>query len=110
MYINSTTLKPMEISSMGNNKFPLMLLIHMAKSAANRHEAKRIYKNWVYKCKEGNTHYKLESLSFGKVFKQDPWDCGRPQCGVCNGWKIKEFSKRREALRKDERKALNELN
>jgi hypothetical protein len=87
-----------------------MLRIPMAKSAVNRHHAIRIYKNWIRKCKTDGCKYKLKDLSFGKVFKMDPWDCGKPQCGVCNGWKIKEFSKRREALRKDERKAFNELN
>jgi len=81
----------------------------MAKSARRRKHAARIYKNWVRKCKTAQCTYKLNSLSFGKVYKQDPWDCGNPQCGMCCGWKVEEKVKRRKALREDEKQGIKDL-
>lgn len=81
----------------------------MAKSAVRRKQAARIYMNWVYQCKKDGCRYKLESLSFGRVFKQDPWDCGYPQCNVCTSWKVEDNTKRRQSLRKDERDALKDI-
>lgn len=65
--------------------------------------------NWVRDCKANQCDYKLDSLSFGKVFKQDPWDCGVPQCPKCGLWKIEDKAKRRQSLRNDERKGLKDL-
>lgn len=100
---------PMGISSVGVVVIPPHATITVAKSAINRHHAKRIYSNWVRNVKLSQSQYKLESLSFGKVFKQDPWDCGVPQCTMCTGWRVEDKAKRRASLRKAERQALNEL-
>ena len=59
----------------------------MAKSSKRRHHAQRILNRWY------NLHRALDyvpetSLSFGKVFKQDPLDCGNPQCQLCHRDKV----------------------
>jgi hypothetical protein len=76
----------------------------MAKSAENRAEAGRILANWILDTKLHRDTFKLPSLSVGRVFKQDPWDCGVPRCGYCSP----RYGKRdRQSLRKEERAALD---
>lgn len=56
----------------------------MAKSFERREQARRILKSYTQRAKlHGDTHV-LGNLSFGKVFKQDPWDCGDPGCQYCH--------------------------
>jgi len=55
----------------------------MAKTSYRRHQAQKIKDKWE------RLHKHLEfipknSLSFGKIFKQDPLDCGTPECGICS--------------------------
>ena len=60
----------------------------MVKNSNQRHHNARLLNKWTKLSK----HYEfIEShLALGKVFKQDPFDCGNPQCGVCkNGVKKK---------------------
>ena len=52
----------------------------MVKNSNQRHHNARLLNKWTKLSK----HYEfIEShLALGKVFKQDPFDCGNPQCGV----------------------------
>jgi hypothetical protein len=55
----------------------------MAKSAIRRHHTQRILNNWNRELK----HFEFmnhETLSFGRVQSSDPFDCGRPNCGICS--------------------------
>jgi hypothetical protein len=59
----------------------------MAKSSYSRHQAQKIKDRWE------KLHKHLEfipenSLSFGKIFKQDPLDCGNPKCNICSYSKV----------------------
>jgi len=69
----------------------------MAKSARRRAHGARILNNWARSHKTGQEPWKLLELSFGKVFKQDPWDCG-------NSRKRRNY-KERKAARREEREA-----
>jgi len=66
----------------------------MAKSARSRAHGARILNNWVRKHKVGQEPWKLLELSFGKVFKQDPWDSRK-----------RLPNKERKAARREEREA-----
>lgn len=55
----------------------------MAKSSTRRHHAKRIQDKWIRLSKHFD-YIPDKSLSFGKVFHQDPLDCGNPQCNLCH--------------------------
>lgn len=62
----------------------------MAKSPKNRHHAKRILSKWN-RLSKALSHIGVipeGSLSLGKTFKQDPFDCGNPDCTVCHGDKV----------------------
>lgn len=63
----------------------------MAKTAYQRHHTKRLQNKW----KKLHKHIEFipeSSLSFGKIFKQDPLDCGNPKCSICSYSKL--YSKR----------------
>lgn len=61
----------------------------MAKSPKNRHHAERILSKWQRLGKLlGHPGISEESLSFGKTYKQDPFDCGNPNCQVCHRDKV----------------------
>lgn len=65
----------------------------MAKTAYQRHEAERLLNKW----KKLHKHLGFipeQSLSFGKIFKQDPLDCGNPKCMICSREKL--FSTRKK--------------
>jgi hypothetical protein len=38
--------------------------------------------------------YLDKRLAYGRLADRDPWDCGRPRCGVCHypdyGWRSRE--------------------
>ena len=59
----------------------------MAKTAYSRHQAERLQNKW----KRMHKHFDFipeQSLSFGKIFKQDPLDCGNPKCKICSYEKL----------------------
>lgn len=63
----------------------------MAKTSYQRHQAKRLQNKW----KKLHKHFEFipdNSLSFGRIFKQDPLDCGNPKCKICSYSKL--YSKR----------------
>ena len=53
----------------------------MVKNSNQRHHNARLLNKWTKLSK----HYEFieSSLELGKVFKQDPFDCGNTNCGVC---------------------------
>lgn len=79
----------------------------MTKSAQRRHDATRILKNWERNIKLSQCDEMLKGLSWGKVFNQDPWDCGNPRCYLCSGKYLP--NKERLKARLEERQALDEL-
>lgn len=81
----------------------------MAKNAKRRREGARLLAKWERTFKICGDRDRLAKLSYGKVFKQDPFDCGNPQCGICTGWKVKEKWATRTSLRKSERDSYLEL-
>ncbi|QGT54583.1 hypothetical protein b3_0344 [Synechococcus phage B3] len=55
----------------------------MAKTSYSRHQAQKLKNKWERLSK--HLEYIPESsLSFGKLFKQDPCDCGNPKCAICS--------------------------
>lgn len=78
----------------------------MAKSAKRRAEAQRILNNWIRTCKESNHKVQLKRLSMGRVFKQDPYDCGNTKCEMCNP----KYSKSdRQSMRREEAEELERV-
>lgn len=77
----------------------------MAKSAYSRAKTVSILNNWRTICKQYGEEHKANKLSFGMVFKQDPYDCGRPKCCLCSHKNIIDHKKPRVQLRKEEREA-----
>lgn len=51
----------------------------MVKTAEHRHHNKRL----LDKYNKLVSDRQKELLSLGKVFKQDPFGCGKPRCRVC---------------------------
>jgi hypothetical protein len=72
----------------------------MAKTSTRRHHAKRIQDKWIRLSKHLG-HIPQSSLSFGKIFHQDPLDCGNPNCQICSASKINDRT--RQESRKIER-------
>jgi hypothetical protein len=72
----------------------------MAKNSTRRHHAKRIQDKWIRLSK----HFDFipeNSLSFGKIFHQDPLDCGVPNCSVCSGHKQNKTRQKTRLLEKN---------
>jgi hypothetical protein len=55
---------------------------HMAKSLKRRKEVNRLLKSYKRRLKLHGEEVK--NLSFGRIFKSDPWDCGDPGCYICH--------------------------
>ena len=51
----------------------------MVKTALQRHHNQRL----LNKYSKLVNHRRRKWLTLGKVFKQDPFDCGNPKCWVC---------------------------
>jgi hypothetical protein len=73
----------------------------MAKTAKRRAEAMRLLSKW----RKQYSH--PIPLSLGRVYKQDPFDCGIASCEVCKRYSNKV--KGRQVFRKHEREAYNIL-
>ena len=59
----------------------------MAKSARRRHDTERLLAKWK-RLHEHLGFVPESSLGFGKIYKQDPLDCGNPECKLCHHEKI----------------------
>jgi hypothetical protein len=55
----------------------------MAKTSYSRHQALKLKAKWE-KLHKHLEYIPENSLSFGKIFKQDPLDCGNPKCVICS--------------------------
>ena len=65
----------------------------MAKTSYQRHQVERLKNKWS----RLNKHLDFisdPSLSFGKIFKKDPLDCGNTKCAICSRGKL--FSNRKK--------------
>lgn len=78
----------------------------MAKSAKVRHHNERLFNNAVRELKQFQSYDRLNNLSYGKVFKQDLWDCGISKCKYCHPHKVWEPKKFRLESRKLEKQSL----
>ncbi len=58
----------------------------MAKSLKRREQANQLLKSYRKRAKNYNDEHVLKNLSFGKIFKSDPWDCGDPGCQYCHAF------------------------
>ena len=56
----------------------------MAKSLKRREQANQLLKSYKRRLKLHGEEVK--NLSFGKIFKSDPWDCGDPGCQYCHAF------------------------
>ena len=56
----------------------------MAKSLKRRKEVNRLLKSYKRRIKLHGEEVK--NLSFGRIFKSDPWDCGDPGCQYCHSF------------------------
>lgn len=80
----------------------------MAKSAENRSHTARLVKKYRREVKLSNCNYLLKRVTFGRVGKKDPWDCGRANCGVCRDtWESRK--KARQEARAVERQEMEDL-
>jgi len=77
----------------------------MAKTSARRHHAKRIQDRWIRLSKHLG-HIPQSSLSFGRIFHQDPLDCGVPNCPVCSGHKQNKTRQKTRLLEKDYERSI----
>lgn len=76
----------------------------MAKSSIRRHHTKRLQDKWNRLSKHFG-YIPESSLSFGKIFNQDPLDCGVPNCPICSSHKQ---NKTRQATRILEKTAIDD--
>lgn len=82
----------------------LNLLTNMAKSRSSRHHTERLRNKWLKLLKGMDIGIHEDALTFGKIFSQDPLDCGNPRCGICSMEKVHQRKLDRVARRKEERK------
>lgn len=81
----------------------------MAKTALRRHSTEKLRKKWSDYLKHNSMGCSPKSLSFGRIYSQDPLDCGNPRCLVCSLDKLLFSKKERVLKRKEEREALQEI-
>lgn len=79
----------------------------MAKSAKRRFDTFRLVKKWVSLSQRINLSVS-DSLKFGKIYSQDPLDCGNPRCRVCSGDKILKPKYKRQKVKRETREEINE--
>lgn len=48
-------------------------------------------------------HVWPERLSYGRLADMDPWDCGRPACGVCHPTEAGRRAREKRAWRSESR-------
>lgn len=70
---------------------------------------RRLRRKWLNLLQKMSPTRDLECLTFGRVFSQDPIDCGSPRCPICSFEKILHSKRDRILRRKEERKAQKEL-
>lgn len=75
----------------------------MAKSAISRHHNERLYNKAAKELKQFKMYDRLNIISYGRVFKQDIWDCGISNCKHCHPHKVWEPKKFRLESRNLER-------
>lgn len=81
----------------------------MSKSLKRRQQTKRLRERWFRLLSRLDPDRNLECISFGRVFSQDPFDCGRPDCLLCSREKVLHRKAKRVRLRVEERIALTDL-
>ncbi len=81
----------------------------MAKSLKRRKEVNRLLKSYEKRIKLHGEEVK--NLSFGRIFKSDPWDWGDPGCQYCHAFPKGKSSyakiQREKDKFKDEMELLN---